>query len=61
MAQIVEFRMVAVREVVEAEQGRSQGAQVVIFPGVRREPHAEPRRHPPVKGPPERDILELPD
>jgi hypothetical protein len=53
--------MVAVREVVEAELRRSQGAQIVIFPGVRRERHAEPPRRPAVKGPPERDILELPD
>lgn len=61
MAHIVQFRMVAVREVVEAELRRSQGAQIVIFPGVRRERHAEPPRRPAVKGPPERDILELPD
>jgi len=61
MAHIVQFRMVAVREVVEAELRRSQGAQIVIFPGVRRERHADPQQRAPVKGPPERDILELPD
>ena len=61
MAHIVQFRMVTVREVVEAEARRGEGAQIVIFPGVRRERHAEPQSRPPVKGPPERDILELPD
>jgi hypothetical protein len=66
MAHIVQFRMVpfrmgAAREVVEAESRGGEGAQIVIFPGVRRERHAKPRSRPPVKGPPERDILELPD
>jgi len=61
MAHIVQFRMVTVREVAEAELRQSQGGQIVIFPGVRRERHAEPRGRRPVKGPPERDILELPD
>jgi hypothetical protein len=61
MAHIVQFRMGAVREVVEAGPRGGEGAQIVIFPGVRRERHAEPQSRPPVKGPPERDIIELPD
>jgi hypothetical protein len=58
MAHIVQFRIGAARE---AEPHRGDGAQIVIFPGVRRERHAEPQRRRPVKGPPERDYLELPD
>jgi len=66
MAHIVQFRMVpfrlgAAREVMEPEPRGGEGAQIVIFPGVRRERHAAPHASPPVKGPPERDILELPD
>jgi hypothetical protein len=61
MAHIVQFRIGAVREVVEAEPRRGEGAEIVIFPGVRRERHTEPQSRPPVKGSPERDILELPD
>lgn len=45
------------------EQAEPIGAQIIIFPGVRRERHAEPtpkqrRRE---KGRPKRDRLELPD
>jgi hypothetical protein len=61
MAHIVEFRMGVVREVEEREARQGEGARIVIFPGVRRERHAEPERRPAIKGPPERDILELPD
>jgi hypothetical protein len=61
MAHIVQFHAGAAREVAEAEPRSSAGAEIVIFPGVRRERHAEPQRRPPVKGPAERDILELPD
>jgi hypothetical protein len=61
MAHIVPFRMGVARDEVEAEPPPGEGARIVIFPGVRRERHTEPQRHRPVKGPPERDILELPD
>jgi hypothetical protein len=61
MAHIVPFRMGVGREVVEAEPQPGEGAQIIIFPGVRRERHTEPQRRRPVKGPAERDILKLPD
>ncbi len=61
MAHIVQFRTGAARDLAEAEPNRGEGARIVIFPGVRRERHAEPRSRPPIKGPPERDVLELPD
>jgi hypothetical protein len=61
MAHIVQFRMGVAREVEEAEPRQGGGAQIVIFPGVRRERHGEPARRPPVKGSPERDFLTLPD
>jgi hypothetical protein len=61
MAHIVQFRTGAVREAAETEPRSKNGAQIVIYPGVRRERHAESHPRPPVKGPPERDILELPD
>ena len=61
MAHIVQFRTGAVREAAETESRGKNSAQIVIYPGVRRERHAELQSRPPVKGPPERDILELPD
>ena len=61
MAHIVQFRIGVAREVEAAEPRQGGGAQVVIFPGVRREHHAEPARRPPVKGAQERDFLKLPD
>ncbi len=61
MAHIVQFRTGTVREAVEAEPRARESAQIVIYPGVRRERHAESQSRPPLKGPPERDILELPD
>jgi len=61
MAHIVQFRIGVAREVEEAETRQGGGAQIVIFPGVRREHRAEPARRPPVKGPQERDFLTLPD
>ena len=62
MAHIVLFRIGVAREVEEAEPRQGGGAaQIVIFPGVRREHRAEPARRPPVKGPQERDFLTLPD
>jgi hypothetical protein len=61
MAHIVPFKTTAARA-EEAEAGRPEDAQIVIFPGVRRERHAEPaigqRTHP---VDPNRDWLELPD
>jgi hypothetical protein len=62
MAHIVPFRAAAARAAEEAEAGRAKGAQIVIFPGVRRERHAEP----PVDLPrgttdAKHDWIELPD
>jgi hypothetical protein len=60
MAMILEFRGASRDEQREAAQPRS--AQIIIFPGVRRERHAEPqriRRRERVR--PKRDHLELPD
>jgi hypothetical protein len=65
MAHIVEFRSNAVRaeshtEATEAAQG--SGAQIIIFPGVRRERHAEQVPKSRRRGQrPKRDTLELPD
>ncbi len=67
MAHIVEFRSSVARaeldRELECEAAREGGAQIIIFPGVRRERHAEApaksrRRE---KGRPKRDRLELPD
>lgn len=60
MAMILEFRGASRDEQREAAKPRS--AQIIIFPGVRRERHAEPqkvRRRERVR--PKRDHLELPD
>jgi hypothetical protein len=67
MAHIVEFRSSAARSEPdrepECEAAREGGAQIIIFPGVRRERHAEapakPRRR--EKGRRKRDCLELLD
>lgn len=61
MAMILEFRGLSRDEPLEAAEPRS--AQIIIFPGVRRERHAEPaqkvrRRE---RARPKRDMLELPD
>ncbi len=62
MAHIVEFRSNAVRDESQAEAAQGSGAQIIIFPGVRRERHPEQlpksRRRAPR---PKRDTLELPD
>lgn len=61
MAHIVPFKTAAARA-EETEVGRRGGAQIVIFPGVRRERHAEPpadQRNDPRD--PSRDWLELSD
>jgi hypothetical protein len=60
MALILEFRGLSRDEQREAPEPRS--AQIIIFPGVRRERHAEQqkaRRREKVR--PKRDRLELPD
>jgi hypothetical protein len=60
MALILEFRGLSRDEQREAVEPRS--AQIIIFPGVRRERHAEQaksRRREKVR--PKRDRLELPD
>ena len=58
---ILEFRGLSREEPREAAEPRS--AEIIIFPGVRRERHAEPvqksRRRERVR--PKRDTLELPD
>jgi hypothetical protein len=69
MAHIVEFRSNAVRAEPETEVAQGGGAQIIIFPGVRIERHAETAEEPeqPVKSRrrerlrPKRDRLELPD
>jgi len=63
MAHIVQFRSNAARSEPEGEPARHDIARIIIFPGVRRERHAEPsaksrRRE---RGRPKRDRLELPD
>ena len=63
MAHIVQFRSGIARTEPEREDAPQAGAQIIIFPGVRRERHAEPptksRRREKVR--PKRDRLELPD
>ena len=74
MALILEFRSGALRPEPAPEQTRQGGAQIIIFPGVRRERHVEPvREAEPVrhaeparqrrrdKARPKRDRLEIPD
>ena len=62
MAHIVPFRTAAARSAEEAEVSRVEGAQIVIFPGVRRERHAEPAADHSHDGKdPNRDWLELLD
>jgi hypothetical protein len=64
MAHIVPFRIAAARGAAQAEADRAAGAQIVIFPGVRRERHAEEQigLHADQPGDaPERDWLKLPD
>lgn len=67
MAHIVEFRSSVARAELDREQdcqpARKGGAQIIIFPGVRRERHAEPaaRARRRERGRPKRDRLELPD
>jgi hypothetical protein len=63
MAHIVQFRSAFARTEPEGEGEAQDGAQIIIFPGVRREYHVETpgtaQRRP--TGQPERDRLVLPD
>jgi hypothetical protein len=63
MAHIVQFRSAFARTEPGGEGGAQDGAQIIIFPGVRREYQIETpgtaQRRP--TGQPERDWLELPD
>jgi hypothetical protein len=71
MAHILEFRSNAERGELDCEPMRQRSAQIIIFPGVRIERHAEsvaesvtepqakPRRR--ERARPKRDRLELPD
>lgn len=67
MAHILEFRSNAVRAELECEAISQGGAQIIIFPGVRIERHAEApaesqtRQRRRERGRPRRDRLELPD
>jgi hypothetical protein len=61
MAHIVQFRTSAAREALECEPRQRGGAQIIIFPGVRRERHAEPDARDGGRAQIERDRLVLPD
>jgi hypothetical protein len=67
MAHIVQFHSGPARGLTEPEvagdgNAHSGGAQIIIFPGVRRERHGEGEDGPARRGEgPERDVLELPD
>jgi hypothetical protein len=66
MAHIVPFRTGTAREMAEAEteSGSDGGAEIIIFPGVRRERHAQARAaelHEGGEARPKRDMLVLPD
>jgi hypothetical protein len=67
MAMILDFRSrpetrpEAQNERSEPVQAEPIGAQIIIFPGVRRERHAEAPKPQRRKSRPKRDRLELPD
>ena len=64
MAMILDFRSRPEQQVARPEapeQAEPAGAQIIIFPGVRRERHAEAPKPPRRKSRPKRDRLELPD
>jgi hypothetical protein len=61
MAHIVPFRIGVAREALELDPHPHGGAQIIIFPGVRRERHAEPEAADCDSGRSERDWLELPE
>jgi len=68
MAMILDFRSRSdarsesqVERTEPREQAEPIGAQIIIFPGVRRERHAEAPKPQRRKSRPKRDRLELPD
>jgi hypothetical protein len=62
MAHILPFRSGAARAALEPEPPQqAASAQIIIFPGVRRERHAEPDPRQNDMSRPQRDILQLPD
>ncbi|MBX9588132.1 MAG: hypothetical protein K2X43_02435 [Hyphomonadaceae bacterium] len=63
MAHILEFRCNAERAELDAEPAPRGTAQIIIFPGVRIERHAEPQAKPRrrERGRPKRDRLVIPD
>ena len=68
MAMILDFRSrpdarseSQVERTEPRERAEPVGAQIIIFPGVRRERHAEAPKPPRRKSRPKRDRLELPD
>jgi hypothetical protein len=60
MALILDFRSHAARGDAR-EQPAHEGAQIIIFPGVRRERHVEAAKPARRKSRPKRDRLEIPD
>ena len=59
MAMILDFRS---RNARTEPRGRAEsGAEIIIFPGVRRERQTDPPKPPRRKKAPKRDRLELPD
>ena len=64
MASIIDIRFASSRSEVR-ERGRTGSAEIIIFPGVRRERHADhpdaPRPKRRERGKPKRDRLELPE
>jgi hypothetical protein len=60
MAMILAFRSRLSQDGAEARAERS-GAEIIIFPGVRRERHDEAPKPARRKAKPKRDRLELPD
>ena len=62
MAMILDFRSRSdARSESQRDPAEPIGAQIIIFPGVRRERHAEAPKPPRRKSRPKRDRLELPD
>jgi hypothetical protein len=66
MAHILDFRSGAARSEPETEPARNGSAEIIIFPGVRRERHVEEEPVPAKsrrreRARPKRDRLELPD
>ena len=60
MAMILDFRSRNARA-EPRDRAETPSAQIIIFPGVRRERHAEAPKPPRRKKGPKRDRLELPD